>query len=112
MLETFLQRLSKKAKSQTKSEKHITKKTKEDVIQLLLEFGQAYPKLPEADQKKIANVLIASNEIFPTKRAFGYLNTIHFSFPVLSGDETKQTMTIGMLIQTYWMRMAISMDII
>ena len=73
---------------------HNSKKTKEDAIQLLLEFGQAYPTLPEADQKKIANVLIDSIEIFPTKRAFGYLKTIHFSFPVLSGDEIKQTMTI------------------
>ena len=73
---------------------HNSKKTKEDAIQLLLEFGQAYPTLPEADQKKIANVLIDSIEIFPSKRAFGYLKTIHFSFPVLSGDEIKQTMTI------------------
>ena len=53
-----------------------------------------YPTLPEAEQKKIANVLIESIEIFPTKRAYGYLKTIHFSFPVLSGDEIKQTMSI------------------
>ena len=71
-----------------------SKKTKEDAIQLLLEFGQMYPTLPEAEQKKIANVLIESIEIFPTKRAYGYLKTIHFSFPVLSGDEIKQTMSI------------------
>ena len=38
--------------------------------------------------------LIESIEIFPTKRAYGYLKTIHFSFPVLSGDEIKQTMSI------------------
>lgn len=70
------------------------KKTKEDMFQLLLQFGQLYPTLPDAEQKKIANVLIESIEIFPTKRAYGYLKTIHFSFPVLSGNEIKQTMTI------------------
>ena len=70
------------------------KKTKEDMFQLLLQFGQLYPTLSDAEQKKIANVLIESIEIFPTKRAYGYLKTIHFSFPVLSGNEIKQTMTI------------------
>ena len=71
-----------------------SKKTKEDAIALLLKFGQAYPTLPQSEQKKIANILIESIEIFPTKRAYGYLKAIHFSFPVLSGDEIKQCMTI------------------
>ena len=70
------------------------KKTKEEVFHLLLQLGQVYPTLPDAMQKRIANVLIESIDIFPTKRAYGYLKTIHFSFPVLSGDEIKQTMTI------------------
>lgn len=73
---------------------HNAKKNKEDAIQFFLEFGQAYPTMSEAEQKKVANILIDSIEIFPTKRAYGYLKTIHFSFPILSGDEIKQTMTI------------------
>lgn len=73
---------------------HNAKKNKEEAIQFFLEFGQAYPTMSEAEQKKVANILIDSIEIFPTKRAYGYLKTIHFSFPILSGDEIKQTMTI------------------
>ena len=73
---------------------HNAKKNKKDAIQFFLEFGQAYPTMSEAEQKKVANILIDSIEIFPTKRAYGYLKTIHFSFPILSGDEIKQTMTI------------------
>lgn len=73
---------------------HNAKKNKEEAIQFFLEFGQAYPTMTEAEQKKVANILIDSIEIFPTKRAYGYLKTIHFSFPILSGDEIKQTMTI------------------
>lgn len=73
---------------------HNAKKNKEDAIQFFLEFGQAYPTMSEAEQKKVANILIDSIEIFPTKRAYGYLKTIHFSFPILSGKEIKQTMTI------------------
>lgn len=73
---------------------HNAKKNKEEAIQFFLEFGQAYPTMSEAEQKKVANILIDSIEIFPTKRAYGYLKTIHFSFPILSGEEIKQTMTI------------------
>lgn len=73
---------------------HNAKKNQEDAIQFFLEFGQAYPTMSEAEQKKVANILIDSIEIFPTKRAYGYLKTIHFSFPILSGEEIKQTMTI------------------
>ena len=88
-VERVIESIENKIRTATNS-----KKTKEDAIQLLLEFGQMYPTLPEAEQKKIANVLIESIDIFPTKRAYGYLKTIHFSFPVLSGDEIKQTMSI------------------
>ena len=42
----------------------------------------------------MANLLIESIEVFPTKRAMGYLKTIHFSVPVVSGGEIKKAMTI------------------
>ena len=52
------------------------------------------PHYVRSGTKKVVNILIDSIEIFPTKRAYGYLKTIHFSFPILNGDEIKQTMTI------------------
>lgn len=67
---------------------------KNKALELLMKFGVAYPRMPMGDQKRFANLLIESIEIFPTKRAFGYLKTIHFSFPVLNGSEIKRTLSI------------------
>ena len=70
-----------------------TKKSKEDAINLIMAFGMDFENLSPLAQKQFANMLVDSIEIFPTKRAFGYLKTMHFSFPVLSGDEIKQNMS-------------------
>ena len=71
-----------------------TQKSRENTVRLLMEYGQRYRYLSLAEQKKMANLLIESIEVFPTKRAMGYLKTIHFSVPVVSGGEIKKTMTI------------------
>ena len=45
-------------------------------------------------KEKIIRYDLNAIEIFPTKRAMGYLKTVHFSVPVVSGGEIKKTMTI------------------
>ena len=54
-----------------------------------------FENLSPLAQKRFANMLIDSIEIFPTKREMGYLKAIHFKIPVLRdyGDFT-DVMTI------------------
>lgn len=62
--------------------------------QLIVEIGEHFTELTPIEQKKIARALVSKIELFPTKRAYGYIKSIYFSIPIISKEEIENQYTI------------------
>ena len=68
--------------------------SKKNAFELIVEIGEHFTELTPIEQKKIARALVSKIELFPTKRAYGYIKSIYFSIPIISKEEIENQYTI------------------
>lgn len=69
-------------------------KNKATAFDLIIKISECFTELSPDKQKKIARALVSKIELFPTKRAYGYIKSIYFSIPIISKEEIENQYTI------------------
>lgn len=72
-----------------------------DSLSFMLRLFSDYDNYSDFDKKKLMQRLVKSIEIYPTKRAYGYLKSIEFAFPVFKSRLTDDTSTIYTIQDAY-----------
>lgn len=72
-----------------------------DSLQFMLRLFNDYDSYSDFDKKKLMQRLVKSIEIYPTKRAYGYLKSIEFAFPVFKSHLTDERDTIYTIQDKY-----------
>jgi len=72
-----------------------------DSLSFMLRLFSDYDNYSDFDKKKLMQRLVKSIEIYPTKRAYGYLKSIEFAFPVFKSRLTDERDTIYTIQDEY-----------
>ncbi len=72
-----------------------------DSFNYMIRLLSNYDSYSDSDKKKLMQRLVKNIEIYPTKRAFGYLKSIEFEFPVFKSRLTEERDTIYTIQDAY-----------
>ena len=67
----------------------------------MLRLFSNYDNYSDYEKKKLMHKLVKNIEIYPEKKAYGYLKSIEFAFPVFKSDLTEDKDTIYTIQDAY-----------